>query len=61
MECTLLDLFDGTVGYFFDTNCMWKYGLHLAHSYNNMEFQLLKNSTRDHKNKLMEKFDNIYG
>ena len=42
MECTLLDLFDGAVGYFFETNCMGKYELHIAYSYNNMEFQLLK-------------------
>jgi len=38
----LLDLFDGAVGYFFDTNCMGKYGLHVAYSYSNLEFKLLK-------------------
>jgi len=53
VECTLLDLFDGAVGYFLDTNCMGKYELHIAYSYNNMELQLLKNSARDHKTKLM--------
>jgi hypothetical protein len=53
VECTLLDLFEGAVVYFFDTNCMGKYELHIAYSYNNMELSLLKNSARDHKTKLM--------
>jgi hypothetical protein len=30
-----------------------KNGLQIAYCYNNMEFQLLKNSARDHKTKLM--------